>query len=73
MSRQSVIRVKAEFIVAYDRKKFGDAAAAEKHHDTIKAAFMDTLGRPSGKDATLTKWEPEHTTVEVDETPAAKR
>ena len=60
MSRQAVIKIKAEITIPYDRKKFGSAATAEKHCDGIKQSLDRVLA-----DATLVKWEPEHTTVEV--------
>lgn len=62
MSRQSVIKIKAEITIPYCRKEFGSAAAAEKHCDGIKTAISGVLA-----DATLVKWEPEHTSIEASE------
>ncbi len=60
MPRQSVIRIRAEITIPYDRKAMGSAANAEKHCDKIHTALFAALG-----DARCVKWEPEHTTVEV--------
>jgi hypothetical protein len=62
MSRQSVIKIKAEITIPYNRKEFGSAASAEKHCDGIKTAITGVLA-----DATLVKWEPEHTSVDAPE------
>jgi hypothetical protein len=62
MSRQSVIKIKAEITIPYNRKEFGSAAAAEKHCDGIRQAINGVLA-----DASVTRWEPEHTSAEVSE------
>ncbi len=43
MPRQSVIRIRAEITIPYDRKKMGSAATAEKHCDVIHAELGKTL------------------------------
>ena len=59
MARQSVIRIKAEIIIPYDRKLFGRAGAAEE----LALELKDTLGKQDGTQ--LVKFAPEHTSVEV--------
>lgn len=60
MPRQSVIKIKAEIVIPYNRREMGSAAAAEKHCDGIRAAINDVLA-----DAAVLKWEPEHTSIET--------
>lgn len=68
MTRQSVLKIKAEITIPYDRKRFGETATAEKHCEGIKEAITRTLA-----DATLTRWEPEHTTIEAPPPAPAKK
>lgn len=63
MPRQSIIKIKAEIHIPYDRKKFGSASVAEKHCEGLQEILSRGLA-----DATLAKWEPEHSSVEVETT-----
>lgn len=61
MPRQSIIRIKAEIAIPYDRKMFGSASMAEKNCDQIKEAIEGAL-----INARLVKWEPAHTSSDAE-------
>lgn len=60
MARKSVIKIKAEILIHYDRKTMGDTSRAETFAMALQQEFHKREGLEVGK------WSAEHTTVEAD-------
>lgn len=62
MPRQSVVKIRTEIVIPYERQTFGAAAEAERVATKIKEAIGDAM---NGTDAISRKWSAEHATEEA--------